>query len=149
MLFNNVIHNAFAKKRHFTLVRQTEVIKIREGAEVAVRLVDCVGFAVEGANGFEEDGMPRLVNTPWQAEPMPFEQAAAMGTEKVINEHSTIGVMVTTDGSALSFSLFISPNAFGYFHEKVLFVNIPFPSSFPICLGLKTNDEPKKNQGTP
>ncbi len=78
---------------------KAERIKIREGAEVSVRLVDCVGFAVEGANGFEEDGMPRLVNTPWQDEAIPFERAAEIGTEKVINEHSTIGVLVTTDGS--------------------------------------------------
>ena len=74
-------------------------ITIRKGVEASVRLVDCVGFAVEGANGFEEDGKPRLVKTPWQEEPMPFSQAAAIGTEKVIKEHSTIGVLVTTDGS--------------------------------------------------
>lgn len=78
---------------------QAEKIKLRDGVEVSVRLVDCVGFAVSGANGFEEDGRPRLVNTPWQTEPMPFEEAATIGTEKVINEHSTIGVLVTTDGS--------------------------------------------------
>jgi len=78
---------------------QAEKIKLQGGAEVSVRLVDCVGFSVPGANGFEEDGAPRLVNTPWRAEPMPFEEAATMGTEKVINEHSTIGVLVTTDGS--------------------------------------------------
>lgn len=70
-----------------------------KGAEAFVRLVDCVGFAVEGATGFEEDGAPRLVKTPWQESPMPFEQAAALGTEKVIKEHSTIGILVTTDGS--------------------------------------------------
>ncbi len=74
-------------------------ISIAKGAEASVRLVDCVGFAVEGASGFEEDGAPRLVKTPWQEEAMPFEQAAAIGTEKVIKEHSTIGVLVTTDGS--------------------------------------------------
>ncbi len=74
-------------------------ISVSKGAEASVRLVDCVGFAVDGANGFEEDGAPRLVKTPWQEAPMPFEQAAALGTEKVIKEHSTIGVMVTTDGS--------------------------------------------------
>ena len=74
-------------------------ITVAKGAEACVRLVDCVGFAVEGANGFEEDGAPRLVKTPWQEEAMPFEQAAAFGTEKVIKEHSTIGVLVTTDGS--------------------------------------------------
>ncbi len=74
-------------------------ITVAKGAEASVRLVDCVGFAVEGATGFEEEGAPRLVKTPWQEEPMPFEQAAALGTEKVIKEHSTIGVLVTTDGS--------------------------------------------------
>lgn len=74
-------------------------ISVSKGAEASVRLVDCVGFAVEGASGFEEEGNPRLVKTPWQEEPMPFERAAAIGTEKVIKEHSTIGVLVTTDGS--------------------------------------------------
>ena len=74
-------------------------ISVAKGAEASVRLVDCVGFAVEGASGFEEDGAPRLVKTPWQETAIPFEQAAAIGTEKVIKEHSTIGVLVTTDGS--------------------------------------------------
>ncbi len=74
-------------------------ICISKGATASVRLVDCVGFAVDGANGFEEDGEPRLVKTPWSEAAMPFEQAAALGTEKVIREHSTIGILVTTDGS--------------------------------------------------
>ncbi len=74
-------------------------ITVRKGAEIAVRLVDCVGFSVDGASGFEEDGAPRLVKTPWQENPMPFEEAAALGTQKVIDEHATIGVLVTTDGS--------------------------------------------------
>ena len=74
-------------------------IAVAKGADASVRLVDCVGFAVEGASGFEEDGNPRLVKTPWQEEAMPFERAAELGTQKVIREHSTIGVLVTTDGS--------------------------------------------------
>ncbi len=74
-------------------------IAVTKGAQASVRLVDCVGFAVEGANGYEEEGAPRLVKTPWQEEEMPFERAAELGTEKVIKEHSTIGVLVTTDGS--------------------------------------------------
>ncbi|MBQ3506275.1 MAG: stage IV sporulation protein A, partial [Clostridia bacterium] len=74
-------------------------ISVAKNAEAAVRLVDCVGFAVAGASGFDEEGTPRLVKTPWQEQPMPFEKAAEMGTEKVIKEHSTIGVLVTTDGS--------------------------------------------------
>lgn len=64
-----------------------------------VRLIDCVGFAVEGAFGFEENGEARLVNTPWSSSPLPFEKAAETGTRKVIREHSTIGILVTTDGS--------------------------------------------------
>lgn len=79
-------------------------ITFGKGAEASVRLVDCVGFAVEGANGFDEDGMPRLVKTPWQEEAMPFERAAEIGTEKVIKEHSTIGLLVTTDGSITDIS---------------------------------------------
>lgn len=78
---------------------QAAKISIREGAEASVRLVDCVGFAVEGAGGFEEDGAPRLIKTPWSEQAMPFEKAAKLGTEKVIREHSTIGILMTTDGS--------------------------------------------------
>ncbi len=64
-----------------------------------VRLIDCVGYLVDGAVGHEEDGVARMVKTPWSNDLMPFEQAAATGTEKVIKEHSTIGVLITTDGS--------------------------------------------------
>lgn len=70
-----------------------------DNATAKVRFCDCVGFIAEGAAGFEEDGEPRLVNTPWSSQPLPFERAAELGTEKVIAEHSTIGIMVTTDGS--------------------------------------------------
>ncbi len=70
-----------------------------DNAEANVRLIDCVGFAVAGANGFEEDGMPRLINTMWSDKPLPFTEAAALGTEKVIRDHSTIGICVTCDGS--------------------------------------------------
>lgn len=78
---------------------QAAKISVREGAQASVRLVDCVGFAVEGAGGFEEDGSPRLIKTPWSDQVMPFEKAAKLGTEKVIREHSTIGILMTTDGS--------------------------------------------------
>ena len=64
-----------------------------------VRLIDCVGFLIEGAEGHTEDGKMRLVNTPWQSEPMPFEKAAETGTRKVATEHSTVAVVVSTDGS--------------------------------------------------
>ena len=64
-----------------------------------VRLVDCVGFLVDGASGYLEDGGKRMVKTPWFPEEIPFEEAAAFGTQKVIKEHATIGIVVTTDGT--------------------------------------------------
>ncbi len=64
-----------------------------------VKMVDCVGYIVPEALGTIEDGQPRMVRTPWRQEPMPFVEAAEMGTHKVISEHSTIGMLVTTDGS--------------------------------------------------
>jgi len=70
-----------------------------ENATANIRFADCVGFITHGANGFEEDGKPRLVNTPWSDKPLPFAEAAELGTDKVITEHSTIGICVTTDGS--------------------------------------------------
>lgn len=70
-----------------------------ENAEAKVRFADCVGFITHGASGFEENGKPRLVNTPWSDKPLPFAEAAELGTDKVISEHSTIGICVTTDGT--------------------------------------------------
>jgi stage IV sporulation protein A len=74
-------------------------LKVAEGLEVNVRLVDCVGYTVEGAKGFEDEGGPRMITTPWFEEPIPFQEAAEIGTRKVIQEHSTLGVVVTTDGT--------------------------------------------------
>ncbi len=74
-------------------------LKVAEGLEVNVRLVDCVGYTVDGAKGFEDDGGPRMITTPWFEDPIPFQEAAEIGTRKVIQEHSTLGVVVTTDGS--------------------------------------------------
>ena len=74
-------------------------IQVREGLSVAVRLVDCVGYTIPGAKGYEDENGPRMVNTPWSDQAMPFQEAAEIGTRKVINDHSTIGLVVTTDGS--------------------------------------------------
>ena len=73
-------------------------IKVKD-AVARVRLIDCVGFPVEGAGGFEEEGAPRLVKTPWNESPVPFQQAAEEGTRRVIRDHATIGILMTTDGS--------------------------------------------------
>lgn len=74
-------------------------INIDNCSRFKVKMVDCVGYIVPEALGTIEDGHPRMVRTPWRDEPVPFVEAAEMGTHKVITEHSTIGMLVTTDGS--------------------------------------------------
>ena len=74
-------------------------ITLPDGGTCRVRLVDCVGYLVDGALGSMEDDSPRMVSTPWQEEPMTLAEAAETGTHKVIGEHSTIGLVVTTDGT--------------------------------------------------
>ena len=74
-------------------------IKVKDKLRMKVRMVDCVGYLVDGALGHEEEGRERLVSTPWMEGQIPFEMAAEIGTKKVIREHSTIGVVVVTDGS--------------------------------------------------
>jgi len=74
-------------------------ISLDEHTSFNVRLVDCVGYMIEGILGATEDEMPRMVKTPWSNDDIPFEQAAEIGTCRVIKEHSTIGIVVTTDGS--------------------------------------------------
>ena len=79
----------------------SEAVKISVAGNVnlKVRMIDCVGYLVSGAMGTTENDKPRLVKTPWSDEEIPFEKAAEIGTKKVIEEHSTIGVVLTTDGS--------------------------------------------------
>ena len=74
-------------------------ITLGENIKLKTRMVDCVGYLVDNAIGYLEDDMPRMVKTPWDENEIPFEQAAEMGTKKVIEEHSTIGILVTTDGT--------------------------------------------------
>ncbi|MGB9678651.1 MAG: stage IV sporulation protein A [Thermoanaerobacteraceae bacterium] len=74
-------------------------IAIKENTKVNIRLVDCVGYMVKGVIGYLEGDKPRMVSTPWHDYEIPFEEAAEIGTKKVINDHSTIGLVITTDGS--------------------------------------------------
>ncbi|MCI2047121.1 MAG: stage IV sporulation protein A [Faecalibacterium sp.] len=74
-------------------------ITLEGGGEFRARLIDCVGYMVEGAMGHEENDKPRMVKSPWFDEEIPFDVAAETGTQRVITEHSTIGILVTTDGS--------------------------------------------------
>jgi len=74
-------------------------INLSENASMNVRLIDCVGYIVPSALGYIENEQPRMVNTPWYDEEIPFNMAAEIGTQKVITDHSSIGLVITTDGS--------------------------------------------------
>ena len=74
-------------------------IQIGEDIDAKIRLIDCVGFLVPDAGGNMEDGKERMVKTPWFGYEIPFHQAAETGTRKVIEEHSSIGIVLTCDGS--------------------------------------------------
>ena len=79
--------------------KEAAQIALDGGITAKIRLIDCVGFMAEGAAGHVENGEERLVKTPWYDHEIPFTQAAEIGTEKVIRDHSTIGLAITTDGS--------------------------------------------------
>lgn len=83
-----------------------EAVELNMGnnAKLSVRLIDCVGYMVDGAIGQTEDGLPRMVNTPWFDYEIPMSEAAEYGTKKVITEHSTIGIVITTDGTVTDIS---------------------------------------------
>lgn len=74
-------------------------LTLKDNVKFKIRMVDCVGYLVKGALGHEENNIPRMVTTPWYEKEIPFVEAAEIGTRKVITEHSTIGIVVTTDGS--------------------------------------------------
>lgn len=74
-------------------------VSVQEGLSADIRLVDCVGYAVNSALGYQEEEGPRMVNTPWYDYAIPFQEAAEIGTKKVITDHSTLGIVITTDGS--------------------------------------------------
>lgn len=74
-------------------------VNLDENISFKVRMIDCVGYTVPGAQGYEDDNGPRMVSTPWYSHDIPFQEAAEVGTNKVITEHSTIGLVITTDSS--------------------------------------------------
>lgn len=74
-------------------------VTIGENQKIRVKLIDCVGFLVKDASGNVEEGRERMVKTPWIEKAIPFHDAARIGTEKVIGQHSTIGIVITADGS--------------------------------------------------
>lgn len=74
-------------------------ISLEGGIDLNVRLIDCVGYIIDGVKGHIVDDKPRMVSTPWSEQKMPFAQAAELGTQKVIKDHSTIAVVITSDGT--------------------------------------------------
>ncbi|MBR2968115.1 MAG: stage IV sporulation protein A [Clostridia bacterium] len=74
-------------------------VRLGENVSARIRLVDCVGYLIEGASGHMDGDSMRMVKTPWDEKEIPFEQAAEIGTKKVITDHSTIGIVMTSDGS--------------------------------------------------
>lgn len=74
-------------------------VNLGDNASLRVRMIDCVGYIVDGSLGYIEEDTPRMVMTPWSQEAIPFSEAAEIGTKKVICDHSNIGLVVTTDGS--------------------------------------------------
>lgn len=79
--------------------REAVSLQLEDDVTAKVKLIDCVGYLIDGVNGHMEDGNERMVKTPWFDHEIPFAKAAQIGTEKVIREHATIGILVTTDGS--------------------------------------------------
>jgi stage IV sporulation protein A len=96
------------------------------GTKFKVRMVDCVGYIVKGALGYEEGETPKMVTTPWYDYEIPFEEAAELGTKKVINEHSTIGLLITTDGSITGIERNEYLEAEGRVVDELKAINKPF-----------------------
>lgn len=111
---------------------------LKENAIFKLRMIDCVGYLVNGALGHQEDGKPRMVNTPWFEKQIPFEEAAEIGTRKVIQEHSTIGLVVTTDGSITD----IDRESYVEAEERVIKELKEIDKPFVMVLNTKNPDSP-------
>ena len=83
----------------FVPANATQIAVGESGLAFQIRLADCVGYVIDGVKGYEDENGPKLVHTPWHTEPIPFQEAAKIGTDKVIRDHANIGVVVTTDGT--------------------------------------------------
>ncbi|MCT4508515.1 MAG: stage IV sporulation protein A [Tepidibacter sp.] len=114
-------------------------IKVKDKLRMKIRMVDCVGYLVDGALGHEEEGKERMVSTPWMEKQIPFEMAAEIGTKKVIKEHSTIGVVMLTDGSVTG----IDRNSYVTSEERVINELKELNKPFSIILNTRTPKDEK------
>lgn len=101
-------------------------IKVEENLYVKIRVIDCVGFLIESANGYLEDSKMRMVKTPWFKDPIPFDDAAKIGTQKVIKDHSTLGIVVLSDGTINDFTRTDYLSAEEKVIEEMKSINKPF-----------------------
>ena len=101
-------------------------ISVEESLSINVRMIDCVGYIIDASNGYLEDGKMRLVKTPWFSEAIPFDEASKIGTQKVIKDHSTLGIVILSDGSVNDFSRLDFYSAERKVIEEVQNQNKPF-----------------------
>ena len=101
-------------------------IALDDNFSVNIRLIDCVGFLIDNASGYLEDGKMRMVKTPWFSDEIPFDEASKIGTEKVIKDHSTIGIVVLSDGTINDFNRNDYLNAENKVIQKMKEINKPF-----------------------
>ena len=129
-------------------------IVVDDNIQLKVRLVDCVGYLVNGALGYLENNNPRMVSTPWFEQQIPFGEAAEIGTKKVINDHSTIGLVITTDGTITD----ISRDEYVEAEERVISELKTIKKPFIIILNsvkpnaqstLELKEELERKHGTP
>ena len=83
----------------FVPAQATRIVVGEDEMPFQIRLADCVGYIIDGTKGYEDENGPKFVHTPWHTEPIPFQEAAKIGTDKVIRDHANIGIVVTTDGT--------------------------------------------------
>jgi len=114
-------------------------VTLDDNAHLKVKVIDCVGYIVPDALGQFENGQPRMVNTPWREEPMPFKEAAEFGTKKVITDHSTIGMLVTCDGTICD----IPRESYVEAEEKVVSELKAINKPFAIVLNSARPNDPK------
>ncbi len=119
-------------------------LPVNDSLGVKVRLIDCVGYIIENSQGYLEDGKMRMVKTPWFSETIPFDEAAKIGTQKVIKEHSTIGVVVISDGAVTEFARADYISAEEQIIEEMKSINKPFV----IVLNSKTPNSSQVNELT-
>ena len=101
-------------------------LPVDEKMNINVRMIDCVGFIIDSSNGYLEDGKMRMVKTPWFEDAIPFDEASKIGTQKVIKDHSTLGIVILSDGSVNDFSRLDFLNAERKVIEEVKMQDKPF-----------------------